>query len=131
MIARGEICSVQLLQDGKVVDFREVLLDSVFSSRIVRFERKVPVVGQEQFQIAIPPLENELTEQNNFSEFEVTVTRSDIKVLLADQGPRWEYRYLAQLFRRDRKVECDELLYEPRLIATGHREESKDVTDHD
>jgi hypothetical protein len=81
----------------------------------------------ERFQVAVAPLGEELTEENNYGEFEVNVTRSDIKVLLADELPRWEYRYLTQLFRRDPKVECDELLFHPRMIATGRREASRTV----
>jgi hypothetical protein len=121
----GEVCTVQLLQEGAVIDFRDVLIDSEFTSRTVRFARQVPAVGRERFQVAIPPLEEEVAEENNFDEFEVHVTRSDIQVLLADLRPRWEYRYLTQLFRRDAKIACDELLFHPRLIATGRREESK------
>jgi len=77
--------------------------------------------------LAIFPVEGELTADNNERDFEVNVTRSDIKILLVDEYPRWEYRYLTQLFRRDSKVECDELLFHPRMIATGRREESKSV----
>lgn len=118
----GEVCTVQLLQDGEVVDFREVVLDTGFASRTVRFEQMMPSIGNQQFQVAMPPLDGELTQENNFDEFEVNVTRSDIKVLLSDEMPRWEYRYLAQLFRRDAKINCDELLFQPRMIATGKRE---------
>jgi hypothetical protein len=122
---QGEVCTVQLLEEGQVVDFREVDLDSGFASRVVRFERYVPAIGNQQFQIAVVPLEGELTPENNYRDFEVNVTRSDIKLLLADELPRWEYRYLAQLFRRDAKVECDELLFHPRVIATGRRAETQ------
>lgn len=121
----GEVGVVQLLQEGAVVDFREVQFDSDFSSRSVRFHRAMPAVGSERFQVAFVPLEGELTEGNNYQPFEVNVTRSDIKVLLADELPRWEYRYLSQLFRRDAKVDCDELLFHPRLIATGRREQDQ------
>jgi len=121
----GEVCTVQLLQDGDVVDFREVLLDSGFASRSVRFEQQMPTVGHQRFQIVIVPLDRELSEDNNYGEVEVNVTRSDIKLLLSDELPRWEYRYLAQLFRRDPKIECDELLFHPRMIATGRREETQ------
>lgn len=120
----GEICIVKLLQDGEMIDFREVVLDSGFASRTVRFEQQMPSMGLQQFQVSISPLEDELTDENNISEFEVNVTRSDIKVLLADEISRWEYRYLSQLFRRDPKIECDELLFHPRKRATGRREES-------
>lgn len=120
----GEICIVKLLQDGEMIDFREVVLDSGFASRTVRFEQQMPSMGLQQFQVEIAPLQDELTDENNFGEFEVNVTRSDIKVLLADEISRWEFRYLSQLFRRDPKIECDELLFHPRKRATGRRAES-------
>jgi len=120
----GESCFVQLMQDGEAIDQRVVEIDSGFATRKIRFEQKMSEVGVQQFQLAISPLEGELTDKNNFDDFEVNVTRSDIKILLADELPRWEYRYLAQLFRRDPKVECDELLFQPRQIATGRRQES-------
>ncbi len=120
-----EICTVKLLKDGEVVDFREVTLDSNFAARTIRFEQKVPIVGQQQYQVAVDSIQGEFTTENNYDEFEVNVTRNEIKLLLADELPRWEYRYLAQLFRRDDKIQCDELLYRPRMIATGQRETSK------
>ncbi|WP_442505332.1 hypothetical protein SH528x_004117 [Novipirellula sp. SH528] len=121
----GETYIVQLMQDGQVIDFRNVLIDSDSASQRVRFDQRVSEIGTATFQIAAEPLDGEMTLENNFGEVEINVTRSDIKVLLADEHPRWEYRYLAQLFRRDDKVEVDELLYHPRVIATGRREETK------
>jgi hypothetical protein len=121
----GERCVVRLLSGGEVVDFRELTIDSDFASRTIRFIQRVPDVGEQAFQIAIEPIDGEVTEENNYQSIEVNVTRSDIKLLLADELPRWEYRYLAQLFRRDPKVECDEMLFRPRMIATGRREESR------
>ncbi|MBC7968193.1 MAG: hypothetical protein H7Z17_19985 [Fuerstia sp.] len=120
----GETCLVQLLQDGQPVDSRTVQLDSGFATRRVRFDQKMSDVGVQRFQIAVSPVAKELTEQNNVDDFEVNVTRSEIKLLLADEMPRWEYRYLAQLFRRDPKVELDEMLFHPRPIATGRRSAS-------
>jgi len=120
----GETCLVQLLQDGQPIDSRTVQLDSGFATRRVRFDQKMSEVGVQRFQIAVSPVGKELTEQNNIDDFEVNVTRSEIKLLLADEMPRWEYRYLAQLFRRDPKVELDEMLFHPRPIATGRRSAS-------
>ncbi len=121
----GEVCHIELLQDGMVIDFRDVIFDSDFATRSVRFEQRVPEIGRQVFQIAVSPLDRESTDQNNYDEVEVNVTRSDIKVLLTDDMPRWEYRYLTQLFRRDAKVECDELLFRPRMIATGRRKATR------
>ncbi len=123
----NELCVVQLMQDGKPIDQREVLLDSGMATRTVRFERHVATLGREQYRVSIKPIEGELTTDNNDQDFEVNVTRNEIKMLLADEFPRWEYRYLTQLFRRDTKVEVDELLFHPRMIATGRREENKSL----
>lgn len=121
----GESVVVRLLQDGEEIAQEIVELDSGFANRRVRFDQKMSTIGTQTFQVAISPVDGEVTERNNFDDFEVNVTRSDIKILLADEMPRWEYRYLTQLFRRDPKVECDELLFRPRMIATGRREETK------
>ena len=121
----GDDCVVQLLQDDQVLDTRTIPLDSGYATRRVRFDRKLSEVGLQRFSVQVSPLDRELSELNNRSDFEVNVTRSEIKILLADEMPRWEFRYLAQLFRRDPKVELDELLFHPRLIATGRRQESK------
>lgn len=121
----GESVVVRLMQDGEEIAQEIVELDSGFANRKVRFDQKMSTIGTQTFQIAISPVDGEVTERNNFDDFEVNVTRSDIKILLADELPRWEYRYLSQLFRRDPKVESDELLFRPRMIATGRREETK------
>lgn len=121
----GETCTVQLLRGGEVVDFRNVLVESNAETRSVQFQQRVAEIGTAAFQIAVQPLSGEMTTENNFDEIEINVTRSEIKVLLADEMPRWEYRYLAQLFRRDPKIELDELLFRPRLIATGQRQATR------
>jgi hypothetical protein len=41
---------------------------------------------------------------NNTAEFSVAVNQDPIKVLLVDSTPRWESRYLAAMFERDRRV---------------------------
>lgn len=121
----GENCVVQLMQDDQVLDTRTLPLDSGYATHRVRFDRKLSEVGRQQFSIQTVPLARELSDLNNRSDFEVNVTRNEIKLLLADEMPRWEFRYLAQLFRRDPKIELDEMLFHPRMIATGRRQESK------
>ncbi|MBC8351693.1 MAG: hypothetical protein H8E66_06870 [Planctomycetes bacterium] len=121
----GEICTVELLQDGEVIDSEDVAFDSAVATRTVRFEQRMAEVGVHQYQVSVAPLDSELSDENNFDQFEVNVTRGEIKVLLADELPRWEYGYLTRLFRRAPKIECDELLFRPRVIATGRRAESQ------
>lgn len=122
---QGESLRVELLRDGTVVQDRELELDAAQTVERARFNVALDEVGTARFQVRVAPLDGELSDENNYEQFEINVTRNHIDLLLADELPRWEYRYLAQLFRRDEKVACDELLFRPRLIATGHRQESK------
>jgi hypothetical protein len=41
---------------------------------------------------------------NNTAEFSVVVNQDPIRVLLVDSTPRWESRYLAAMFERDRRI---------------------------
>lgn len=121
----GEICTVQLLRDDVEIARREIPLDADFISRTVRFEEHVSLVGVHAYQVQIEPLPEEMTTENNRRDVEINVTRNDLKILIADEYPRWEYRYLTQLFRRDAQVVCDELLFHPRQVATGQRTGSR------
>jgi len=123
----GETLRVELLRDGEVIQDRELRIDTATATPQTRFNTRLDEVGLQQFQMRVAPLDGEWSTENNFDQFEVNVTRDHISVLLADELPRWEFRYLAQLFRRDAKVECDELLFRPRQVATGHRAESKSL----
>ncbi|QDT12926.1 hypothetical protein [Planctomycetes bacterium K23_9] len=122
---QGDRCTVQLLDGADVVDFREIQFDSDFVSRTIRFQRRVSEIGEASLSVVVSGVDGEMTQTNNLRKVIVNVTRNQIKVLLADEMPRWEFRYLAQLFRRDPKVECDEMLFRPRLIATGDRQSSR------
>lgn len=124
-VCDGEMLRVELLHDGAVIQDRELQIDSPAALMRVRFNIQLSELGLQHCQLRILPIEGELSEENNFDQFQINVTQNQIRVLLADNLPRWEYRYLSQLFRRDAKVECDELLFHPRMNATGERAESK------
>jgi len=51
------------------------------ATRTVRFEQRMSDIGVHQYQLSIGPLDGELTDENNFDDFEVNVTRSEIKVV--------------------------------------------------
>jgi hypothetical protein len=60
---------------------------------------------------------DERTEENNASKADVHVMEDKIRVLVADNYPRWETRYLLNLFKRDDRVSFDQLLFEPQLAS--------------
>ncbi len=100
----GETLHVELLRDGAVVQQRELKLESPSTVERCRFNAQLDEVGLARFQLRVAPLERELSEENNFEQFEVNVTRNHIELLLADELPRWEYRYLANCSAATRKL---------------------------
>jgi uncharacterized membrane protein len=67
---------------------------------------------------APPPIASTLTNDfqeatlaNNTAELAVAVNQDPIRVFLADATPRWETRYLAAMFERDRRVKLERRYY--------------------
>jgi hypothetical protein len=43
----------------------------------------------------------------------VNVIDDEIRVLLAERLPRWEFRYLKSILQRDKKMQMDSILFNP------------------
>ncbi|MEM6779072.1 MAG: hypothetical protein AAF670_15550 [Planctomycetota bacterium] len=125
----GESCTIELVSDENTLSHQTIKVTRDASVRRIRFDTRMTELGRHRMAVRIAPLEKEATTVNNIESFDVNVTRSKIGVLLADEVPRWEFRYLAQLFRRDPKIEADELLFQPRIVATGARSDSRSFPD--
>lgn len=80
--------------------------------------------GLRRYRIVIDPLEGETLKENNRWTSDVYVTDDRTNVLLIDHQPRWEYRYLRNLFYgRDKSVHLQYVLMKPDRIdglTTGH-----------
>ena len=80
--------------------------------------------GLRRYRIVIDPMEGETLKENNQWSSDVYVTDDRTNVLLIDNQPRWEYRYLRNLFYgRDKSVHLQFVLMKPDLIdglTTGH-----------
>ena len=119
----GESAEVVLKQGAKEVERKTIEIDSPLSDANVQFRVPAGTLGLREFQLAILPIEGEVTEKNNVSAFSVETIRGKTRVLLADLDTRWEYRYLQILFSRDEHVQADEFLRFPVQHATGRLEE--------
>jgi hypothetical protein len=109
----GEQVRVELLSDDAVVDNQTLTVSSsVFDGR-VSFKWKAAALGRHILKVRAVPLPRERSLDNNEAQTEVEVMEDTIRVLLADDLPRWEFRYLAMLFKRDKHVEWDQLIFEP------------------
>ncbi len=68
--------------------------------------------GELDVAIEAPPLPGETNRDNNRETRHVSIRKEKIRVLLADSGPRWEFRYLKALFERDPTVSVKTVLQE-------------------
>jgi len=76
-------------------------------SRMTPYDEKTPALIAENRKRAAEAKRTDWKEAslaNNSAECSVAVNEDPLKVLLVDSTPRWESRYLASMFERDRRV---------------------------
>lgn len=71
--------------------------------------------GEFDFVLEIVEQADESNRSNNSETRHVSVREEKIRVLLADGGPRYEFRFLKQLLERDKSIELSSLLQEADL----------------
>lgn len=123
----GERTTVELRYRGKVVEKRSIEFTGDRQDHRLRFTTPADTLGQHEFDLVAVPLDDETSVANNSAVLAVRVVRDTINVLLADRISRWEYRYLDMLFRRDKHVDFDKLLFSPTLVATGRLEATEEL----
>lgn len=83
--------------------------------------------GEFDFVLEIVPESDETNKQNNAEIRHVSVREEKIRVLLVDGVPRYEFRYLKQLFERDKSTELSTLLQDADL---EYSQEDKTALEH-
>lgn len=115
--ARGRQIGVRLLNQGETVD--ETTLDIAEDDwqREIRLAHAPAAKGIESYEIRTDVLEGELFPSNNVWRVDVAVSDDRTHVLLVDDYPRWEFRYLRNLFYgRDKSVHLQYVLLHPDTI---------------
>ena len=103
---------------GGTLDEQEFTAEGAQWAKEFRFADTPKDQGVYRYSFEIRPLPGELFEDNNRQEFEVAVSDDRTNVLLVDSRPRWEYRYLRNLFYgRDKSVHLQDWLVHPDTIA--------------
>lgn len=115
----GLAAEVSLRHNGQEIDRQTVAFVGNRMDRRVQFSVPAQQIGRQDYELTVEPLEDEASVVNNVAPISWEVVRDKVRVLLADGISQWEFRYLQQLFRRDSHIECDELLFSPRLRGTG------------
>ncbi len=115
----GETTSIKLLKNGEVINTQQFEFDGNDVDRRINFEVPTDQLGRSEYEIVVESVPEEATVKNNSVVVSVEVIKDKLRVLLADHYPRWEFRYLQQLFRRDEHIEHDEALFSPQISLTG------------
>ena len=93
----------------------------------------IPAMGQAQENMAWTPQETgnytltlriekdirELIPENNELSAPISIRKEQLKVLVIESYPRWEYRYLRNALERDAGVDVTCLLFHPKLPQAG------------
>jgi hypothetical protein len=111
---KGSKLRVSLRQEGREVETQEIPVPDERFRTSLRFGHAPPEKGIFTYSLSIEPQPNEAFPGNNVWEFETAVTDDRTNVLLVDGAPRWEFRYLRNLFYgRDKSVHLQYVLLRP------------------
>jgi hypothetical protein len=118
----GEKCVVELSERSAVVDRQEIQIDSPRRDFRVRLTASSKGTGRHEYSLKILPVKGETVATNNSVDFGVDIIDATLRILVADDVPRWEFRYLVRLFERDKRVQYDQVLFNPTNGGPGEND---------
>lgn len=114
---RGRGLAVKLLREGAVIHEEKIPVPDNDFRTTLRLSHQPPDKGIYSYTVRIDPVEGELFPNNNEWNFDVAVSDDRTNVLIIDDRPRWEFRYLRNLFdSRDKSVHLQYLLLHPDTV---------------
>jgi hypothetical protein len=114
---KGRKAKVVLRQGDTILEERVVEIPQDHHREDLRFIHLPKEGGVGDYEIEIGKLDGERFDDNNQSAFETSITDARTNVLIIDSHPRWEFRYLRNLFYgRDKSVHLQYVLFHPDRI---------------
>lgn len=114
----GESATVRLFDGDTMVEERSIAITSDHHRDSVTFLHQPEEPGVHEYRVELAELANEESVENNRFLKPVWVSQDRIHVLLVDQRPRWEFRYLRNLFAgRDKTVFLQSVLLQSDRLA--------------
>lgn len=107
----GQHALLELKLGGQKVAEKEIVF-SGDEEMVVPLNFLPQSTGEFDLTAEIAPQDDEAVKDNNSVTQRIRVTDSKIKVLLVEQSPRWEFRYLMAILARDRRVDLKCVLFE-------------------
>ncbi len=116
--ANGRRTKLRFAAGDETLEEREITVEGDDWTKEFKFVHVPKEKGVYRYRLSLAPVEGELFADNNVRELDVAVTDDRTNVLLVDGRPRWEYRYLRNLFYgRDKSVHLQDWLVYPDTIA--------------
>ncbi|MBL7218801.1 MAG: hypothetical protein ISS69_01685 [Phycisphaerae bacterium] len=115
----GKTVHMVLTDGDREVDEKTVTVgDFAQLRKRVQMSDKPTAPGLHLYRLRIDPIPGEIDEGNNDFSFSVNVTDGDTNLLIIEHRPRWEYRYVKNLFLgRDDSVKLQHVLLKPDHIT--------------
>ncbi len=115
---KGETAKVTLFQGEKSLQVRKVEIPQDTHREEIRFAQVPEEGGVGEYRVEISDLEGERFDNNNSWDFETSITDARTHVLIVESYPRWEFRYLRNLFYgRDKSIHLQHVLLNPDQIS--------------
>jgi hypothetical protein len=101
---RGATAKIVLRLGSEVVAEKDLMFsDDEEQTIALPFTPQTP--GESELTASIAPREDEAVKDNNAVTQRLKVIDGKVKVLIVEQSPRWEFRYLQSALLRDRRLE--------------------------
>ena len=114
----GKEVLVALTDGDRTIQSETVRVPTESYRARVQFADKPETAGLHRYALTIQEFDDEVLKTNNRYPLTVHVSDDRIKLLLVEGRPRWEFRYIKNLFAsRDRTVHLQYVLLEPDTIA--------------
>jgi uncharacterized membrane protein len=103
--------TVALRSKGETLSEEHITLSARARTRRVQLKFVPKHIGLMPCTVEIQPLESEIRDDNNLKAFELDVVKDKRKVLLVEQFPRWEWRFLKNAIGRDPDFDLTMVLF--------------------
>ena len=114
---KGKKAKVALKRGKETLEEREISIPQDRHREEIRFAQLPKEGGVGDYRVEIAGLEGERFSENNAWEFETSITDARTHVLIVEGSPRWEFRYLRNLFYgRDKSVHLQYVLLHPDTV---------------
>ena len=117
-LPRDEPAALEMKSSTGEVITKDVIIPAMSRLQdVVTWQPESP--GEIKLTLTVPKTGEERNLDNNSLEAPLSVRKEQLRVLVIESFPRWEYRYLRNALERDPGVQVNTLLFQPDLDKVG------------